>query len=246
MATDIDNRPVTDGLGSDPKAVEANVGTAGRILINTLDRAVSIQSSAIVRYVDFLREKNPDAGPAEIQEIIDKHFMRLSTGSGAGAGAAAAIPGIGFFTGAAAIGAESLVFLDAAAWYTMASAQLRGVDITEKERRKALILLALLGSKGTAIVDTLMLDLGSEKGLPSASTLARFSAPKLGEVNNRLMRTALKQVTKKFRRAWLGKIMPLGIGAILGTVANRKLAKNVITNSRESLGPVPASFTAGA
>ena len=86
----------------------------------------------------------------------------------------------------------------------------------------------------------------SARERPSASTLARFSAPKLGEVNNRLMRTALKQVTKKFRRAWLGKIMPLGIGAILGTVANRKLAKNVITNSRESLGPVPASFTAGA
>ncbi|WIM72654.1 hypothetical protein QP028_01490 [Corynebacterium suedekumii] len=246
MATDIDNRPVTDGLGSDPKAVEANVGPAGHILINTLDRAVSIQSSAIVRYVEFLREKNPDAGPAEIQEIIDKHFMRLSTGSGAGAGAAAAIPGIGFFTGAAAIGAESLVFLDAAAWYTMASAQLRGVDITEKERRKALILLALLGSEGYRDRRYAHARPGVREGLPSASTLARFSAPKLGEVNNHLMRTALKQVTKKFRRAWLGKIMPLGIGAILGTVANRKLAKNVITNSRESLGPVPASFAAGA
>ena len=32
--------------------------------------------------------------------------------------------------------------------------------------------------------------------------------------------------------------MPLGIGAVIGTVANRKLAKSVIANAQESLGPL--------
>ena len=82
------------------------------------------------------------------------------------------------------------------------------------------------------------------KGAPSISTVARFSAPKLAEVNNRLIRTAVKQLTKRFRKAWLGKMMPLGIGAVVGTIANRKLSKAVIANVRESLGMLPAQFPA--
>lgn len=242
--TETPEQTITDGIGSDPSALEANAGAAGKALIRALDKAVSLQSSAIEGYVDRLRRKNPDASPSEIQEMIDKHFLRIASGTGAGAGAAAAIPGIGFFTGAAAIAGESVVFLDAAAWYTMASAHLRGIDISEKERRKTLILVAVLGAKGTAVVDTFVGDIGKTKGAPSISTVARFSAPKLAEVNNRLIRTAVKQLTKRFRKAWLGKIMPLGIGAVVGTIANRKLSKAVIANVRESLGMLPAQFPA--
>jgi hypothetical protein len=38
--------------------------------------------------------------------------------------------------------------------------------------------------------------------------------------------------------------MPLGIGAVVGTIANRKLSKAVIANVRESLGMLPAQFPA--
>lgn len=234
--------PITDGLGSDPKAVEAKAGRAGRILMKALDRAVSVQSSSIEKYVDRLRRKNPEASPQEIQRILDRHFLTVAGGSGAGAGAAAAVPGIGFFTGAAAIAGESVLFLDEVAVYTIASAYLRGVDIRDPERRRALILLVLLGAKGSAIVDTVVGDLGKTKGLPTVATMSRFSAPTLGTLNNRLLRTALRQVTRKSRWAWLGKIMPLGIGAVAGTVANRRLAKRAIANARESLGTPPAHF----
>lgn len=243
QTTEAPEQAIVDGLGSDPRALEADASPAGRALIRALDKAVSVQSSAIENYVDRLRRKNPGASPAEIQELVDKHFLRIATGTGAGAGAAAAIPGVGFFMGAAAIGAESLVFLDAAAWYTLASAQLRGVDITDENRRRTLILVALLGAKGSAIVDTFVGDVGATKGVPTMTTVARFTAPKLTEMNNRLIRTALKYMTRKFRRAWFGKILPLGIGAVAGTVANRKLARSVIANVRESLGVVPARFT---
>ncbi|GAB3692690.1 hypothetical protein [Corynebacterium nasicanis] len=240
--TETPEQTITDGLSSDPHTLEAGAGPTGRALIRALDKAVSFQSSAITAYVDRLRRKNPDASPAEIQELIDKHFLRIATGTGAGAGAAAAIPGIGFFTGAAAIAGESVVFLDAAAWYTIASAHLRGVDVGNRDRRKALILVSLLGAKGSAVVDAFVGDVGMSKGLPTLSTVARFSAPRLTEVNNRLIRLALKNFSKRLRRVWLGKLMPLGIGAIAGTIANRKLTRAVIANTRESLGMVPASF----
>lgn len=240
------NQTITDGIGSDPEALARKTSPAGRALIKSLDRAVKMQASTIERYIDFLRSRNPEASPAEIQRLLDKHFRNLATGTGAGVGATAAVPGIGFFLGAAAISAESLVFLDAAAFYTVASAHLRGVDIRDPERRRALILVILLGSKGSAIADTLVGDLEGTKKLPSAAALSRFSAGRLTEVNSRLMRVALKQLTKKMGASWLGKMVPFGIGAVLGTIANRKLAGRVIANAQTSLGAPPANFTSPA
>lgn len=237
---------VTDGLGSDPAALEQNASKAGKILISALDRAAAIQAGTITRYIDFLRSRHPEASPAELQGMVDKHFLRLVSGSGGTVGAASALPGVGFIAGAAAISAESLLFLDAAAFYTMASAKIRGVDISNSERRRGLILLVLLGSKGTAIVDTIIGDTAGFAGLPSAASLARLSTTRMQTVNNRLLSTALKQAKKRIRVAWLGKLMPLGIGAAIGLFTNRKLAKRFINNARDSLGVLPAHFDSTA
>ncbi|MCZ9308980.1 hypothetical protein L8V23_04280 [Corynebacterium sp. c6VSa_13] len=110
--------------------VDTSRNPVGRALVAGLDRAVRIQGSTVENYLNRLREKNPGASTEELQSIVDKHFRYATIGSGAGAGGAAAIPGVGLFTGAAAIGAESLVFLDAAALYTVASASLRGILIS--------------------------------------------------------------------------------------------------------------------
>ena len=229
MATNTDS--ITDAVNSDPAALEQRAGASGRMLIKAVDRAAHMQSGAIVKYVEWLRAGNPDASPSEIQKMMDKHLKRLAMGSGAGAGAAAAIPGIGFVTGAAAVGAESLVFLDAATLYVMASAYLRGVDIHDEERRRALILVVLLGSAGTLIVDAAVGDLNKKNG-----------APRLKDVNSKLTAAAVKRMGKKFKAAWLGKLLPLGVGAVVGTFANRTLAHKVISNARTSLGPLPAEF----
>ena len=239
---------VLDALGSDPKTVEDNAGPAARVFIRALDRAVALQTGVIVKYVARLRRKNPEASPAQFQDKLDAHFRRLAAGSGAGVGAAAAIPGIGLLTGTAAIGAESLLFLDAAAFYTLASAHLRGVDVTDPQRRRALILVALLGSQGSAIVDTVVGDLSSASAaraakVPATSWIGRLSPVKLGGINSRLLKAALKRFSKRLTRGWVGKVMPLGIGAVIGTVANRKLAKDVIANTALSFGPAPRDFT---
>lgn len=213
-----------------------NQGASGKVLLRTLDKAAKMQSSAIVNYVEWLRSKNPDASPQQIQEKMDKQFKMLVTGTGAGAGGAAAVPGIGFITGAAAITAESLAFLDAAAFYTMASGYLRGGDVKDPERRKSLILVAITGSEGSALVDVTM---GASS---SVAAISRMSARNVSQVNSRLTKIALKQVTKRLKYSWFGKIMPLGIGVIVGTVANRKVANRVIENTNNSLGALPERF----
>ena len=231
---------IEEALREDPQQLEKDAGPLGRAFIGAVDKAVQLQTSTIRTYVDWLRRQNPDATPAEIQKLMDKHLKNTVTGTGAGVGAAAAVPGIGLFAGAAAVAGESVLFLDLAAFYAVASAYLRGEDISDPERRRALVLSLLMGTKGLAIVDAM---LGDDAGkIPGKSTLAKFSGPTLANTNNVLERIAMRSMRKTLRRAWLGKLMPLGIGAIAGTTANRKLADGVIGNVQSGLGAVPAGF----
>ncbi len=205
-------------------------------VLGALDKAVGVQAGTIVRYVDGVKMRSPNASLAERQEDIDGHFLNLVTGTGATAGGASAIPGIGFATGTAAIAGESVVFLEAAAWYILASANLHGIDIKDKELRRALVLMILSGSRGTAVVDTFFGEAGTvNAGMDSVQALSRFSMPTLQGVNARLARTFTKQVTKRFKWAWVSKLMPLGIGAVMGGIANRKLARVVIDNAHDQL-----------
>lgn len=231
---------IEEALREDPTQLEKDAGPLGRAFIGAVDKAVQLQTSTIRTYVDWLRRQNPDATPAEIQKLMDKHLKNTVTGTGAGVGAAAAVPGIGLFAGAAAVAGESVLFLDLAAFYAVASAYLRGEDIADPERRRTLVLSLLMGTKGLAIVDAM---LGDDAGkIPGKSTLAKFSGPTLANTNNVLERIATRSIRKTLRRAWLGKLMPLGIGAIAGTTANRKLADGVIDNVQSGLSAMPAAF----
>ena len=231
---------IDEALREDPAQLEKDAGPLGRAFIGAVDKAVQLQTSTIRTYVDWLRRQNPDATPAEIQKLMDKHLKNTVTGTGAGVGAAAAVPGIGLFSGAAAVAGESVLFLDLAAFYAVASAYLRGEDIADPERRRTLVLSLLMGTKGLAIVDAM---LGDDAGkIPGKSTLAKFSGPTLANTNSVLERIAMRSMRKTLRRAWLGKLMPLGIGAIAGTTANRKLADGVIDNVQSGLSAMPAAF----
>ena len=206
--------------------------------MDVLNKVVSVQSSVIIGYVDKLKKRNKNASAAKLQKLIDKHYLNIVSGTGAAAGASSAIPGIGLISGAAAIGAESLVFLEASAWYILASSHLRGDDIRDKEHRRTLVLMVLTGSQGSALVDTFIGDVGTLSGMTSAATLSRFSGPTLSGINGRLAKLFMKQATKKLKWAWVTKLLPMGVGAVLGTTANRKLARQVIDHASTQLSPL--------
>ncbi|MFC2447328.1 MAG: hypothetical protein ACFNVT_13210, partial [Corynebacterium matruchotii] len=77
---------VTDYVHSDPEALMQESGLVARWLVTGLDKAAKLQHKTIVKYVDRLKEKNPQATPAEIQAKLDKHFLLTITSTGAGAG----------------------------------------------------------------------------------------------------------------------------------------------------------------
>lgn len=226
---------------ADYAQLERDAGPIGKAFISAVDMAVHLQSGTIRNYVNWLRRQNPDASPAEIQKMMDAHLIKLVAGTGAGAGAAAAVPGVGLITGGAAVAGESVLFLNAAAFYAVASAYLRGEDVKDKQRRRGLVLMLLMGAKGVAIVDAVLGD--DAERVPGRATMAKFSGPTLMEANNILQRIAMRSMSKQMRRAWLGKLLPLGLGAVAGRTANKKLAEKLIDNVQSNLGATPAGFS---
>ena len=237
---------LTDAVGSDPKKLQEETGVAGRMLIKSLDTAMGWQTSLITGYVQQLHARNPRETPAQIQGRIDDHFLALVTGSGGAAGGAAVIPGVGFVTGLGAVALESVVFLEIAAWHTLASASLRGIDIGEVERRRSLVLVTLMGASGTALVAAAMGDEPLRKRAPAkdpaASLIARLGIPQLRGLNKALIKQAQKRIAKSARLAVIGKLMPMGIGAVVGAGANRKIGKTLLERARLALGPIPATW----
>lgn len=241
----IDRSVYTDIIGSDAKAIELDAGMAGKILIGTLDKAMGWQTSIITGYVNKIRRKHPDESPMQIQKRIDAHFIRLVTSSGGAAGGAAVIPGVGIIMGMGAIAVESVAFLEAASWHVLASAVVRGIDIEEKERRRSLILLSLTGSSGAALVQAALGGnevIASARQESSASMMRKVPLPKLGGINKQLLQIAQKRMMKSVKKASLGKLMPMGVGLVIGSTANRKMGRALVERVRGSLGPVPQTF----
>lgn len=235
---------VTDAVSSAPEALERDAGKLGSLLVRALDTAMSWQTSTINAYASRLHKQKPTESPAEIQKRIDSHYLAIVTGTGGAAGSASLIPGIGFFTGMAAVAGESILFLEASAWHTLASATLRGIDISQPERRRALILAAMSGASGTALVAAAFGEesLRKRAKAPASSVISSLGLPQLGLVNKFLFDQAKKRLMKNARLAVIGKLLPLGAGAVIGATANRKMGNSMIDGTRTSLGPLPQSW----
>ena len=192
-----------------------------------VDRSAKMQAPAIRSYVDKVTAKHADKSVGEKQLILDKHFTNLLTGTGAGTGGVAAVPGLGTLLSIGAIGGESLLVLEACGLYALASAHLHGIDIDDEEHRRAIVLLTVSGADNNEIVSALSQGstLASVKSLRGVTKAPRKELPM---INGALGKLALRRMRKTFAKGMFRKIMPFGIGVVLGVTANRSIAKTMI------------------
>lgn len=199
-----------------------------------VDRAASVQAPAIRSYVERVKSKHPDKSAAELQEVLDGQFKKVTVGSGAGTGGLAAMPGIGTLVSLAGIAGESVLILELCGFYTLASAELKGIDISSEAHRRALVLAAVSGLSGNELISALTAE-GSLKSITSLRGIKGASSRDLKVVNSALGRIAMKQVRKRFRGALVRKVMPFGIGALLGARENAKISDALVKQVRELL-----------
>jgi hypothetical protein len=227
---------VRDGADEDPSA-------AARVLSAILERSARVQAPAVKAYVDRLRSQRPNATPAEIVTRLEKHYLAAVMASGAAVGSAAAFPGIGTLTALSAVAGETVVFLEATSVFVLAVAEVHGIPADHKERRRALVLAVLVGEDSKhAIAD--LLGSGRTSGAWLSDGAATLPLPAVSQLNSRLVRFFVKKYTLKRGAMALGKMLPIGIGAVVGGVGNRLMGKKIIGNAQKAFGPPPPRWPA--
>ena len=212
--------------------------TAARALSQILERGTRVQAPAIEAYVQRLRRSHPDATPADIIARLEKHYLAAVMASGAAVGSTAAFPGIGTLAAIGAVAGETVIFLEATAVFVLALAQVHGIPADHREQRRALVLSVLVGDEGRRAVADLI---GPRRtsGAWLSETAASLPLPMLSQLNNRLLRYFVKRYALKRGTIALGKMLPMGAGAVIGGVGNRVTGKKIVANARNAFGPPP-------
>ena len=139
-----------------PATAGEDAGPSARVLSNLIETGTRVQAPAIQAYVDRLRRKFPDASPAELVTKLEKHYLAAVMASGAAVGSAALIPGVGTLVALSLIAGETALFLETTAVFILAVAEVHGISVTDRERRRTVVLGALAGDDGKHAVARLL------------------------------------------------------------------------------------------
>ena len=226
--------PLPATAGGRPKA-------SARALTQVIERSARIQGPAVEAYVARLRHAHPGASPAEIVTKLEKRYLSVVTASGVAVGAAATIPGIGTLSALSAAAAETVAFLEATALLVLSLAVVYGIPADHRERRRALVLAVLVGDNGKSAVAELI-GPGRTNGGWIAEGVATMPLSTMSRLNARLLKSWVKRYTVRKGALLFGKLLPVGIGALVGAIGNYLAGKKLLRNARNAFGTPPARW----
>ncbi|MEV0952701.1 hypothetical protein [Promicromonospora sp. NPDC050249] len=208
-------------------------------LDHLVDKAVTIPSTSIHKHVDKVRARNPDASPAEVIKLLEKEYMRVIQTTGTAVGAAAAIPAVGTAASVALSTSDVATFFASSAAFSLAVADVHGIEVQDVPRRRALLLATVLGDQGAQDVENAIGGSGVAWGKVLLTSMPRTT---LHKVNKALTHRFIQKQIAKQGSLLLGRILPFGVGAIVGWVGARALGHTVIAQSRVAFGAPPEHF----
>jgi len=213
-----------------------NTSRSGRstALERAIDKAISIPAARIEERVARMRRDRPGADAAELVEMAASRFRRDAGLSSGAVGASAAIPAISTGAAAALTVGQSAAFIASAVTYVLTVAEIQGVHVVDTERRRALVLSALLGKEGS---DAVQGQLGLSTMFWAAQVLMQMPLPSVKSINAHLIKRVAKRSAAKGGALALGRLLPFGIGAAIGWKGGRALANQVIEGAQAALGP---------
>lgn len=221
-----------------PATEATDVDSRATMLENALDRAVRIPSSTIHKHVDALRARNPEADPERIIALLGKEYVRVLEAAGGSVGAAATLPGIGTGVGVALTGADMATFFAASAAYSLGVADVHGIEVDDLARRRALLLASVLGDDGAAAVSAA----GNDPTSWGRALLAYMPTSTIRQVNRVLTGKFARRYLMRRSGVMIGRLLPFGVGAVVGVLGGRALGKTVIKQTQEAFGLPPSAF----
>ncbi|MGB8388091.1 hypothetical protein [Mycobacterium sp.] len=228
-----------------PKSAPAPVGdrpkASARALAQLIERSSRVHGPAAEAYVARLRRTYPGASPGEVVTRLEKHYLAALTASGAAVGSAATFPGFGTLTTLSAGAGETVFFIEATAVFVLAQAAVYDIPVDHRERHRALLLSVLVGDDSKRAIGELIGPARTNGGW-LAEGMASLPLPTLARLNTRMLKYFVKRYTVRRSALMFGKMLPVGIGAVVGGVGNRLVGKKIVGNARQAFGAPPARW----
>lgn len=210
-----------------------------RGLDDLLDAAVRVPSVKVHDYVDGVRRKHPQAAPADMMAILNRRYLVTVTGSGSAVGAVAAVPALGTGAALALTSGQVATFLGSSSLLALAVADLHGIAEDDVARRRAVLLTALLGPSGPQLLEQ---EIGVSTLTWGRALLTRVPLGTVQSVNRTLRRRVVATSTAKAGSIMAGRLLPFGVGAVIGYSSARVMGKSMIRGITSAFGPPPAQF----
>jgi hypothetical protein len=64
----------------------------------------------------------------------------------------------------------------------------------------------------------------------------------MGQIADRVKRSFIQRFARNTTTGAIGRIMPFGIGAVIGGTGSHLLGRKVVNSSRDAFGPAPTAF----
>lgn len=241
------NSRVTHGAGKLADKLVQKDGTVNPMAAKAISKLLSVQRPIVLAYVRSVRRRHPHATPAQMADILADHYKNLVTGGGAATGATAVIPGLGTGAALGVAAIETGAFLEGSALYAQSIAELHNLPVEDPARANALIMGLMLGNDGKDMVKKVVAQAQGEdvprRDAAWGAMITKQIPTQMVDMLTKQMRKAMfKRYARRSAGSLIGRILPFGIGAVVGAAVNRKMAGIVIENAQHAFGPAPAVF----
>jgi hypothetical protein len=211
-----------------------------------VDRMMAVQRPVVLAHIRMIRTRRPDASPDQVIRILERRYLAAVTVGGAAVGASAAIPAVGTGTALVLSGVETAGFLEASALFAQSVTEIHGIAVDDPERARTLVMALILGNAGQELIAQFAgqaAGRGSTRNaywgelLTSSLPNAAFSQIAVRIRNAFVRRFAVTQGTSV-----IGRLIPFGIGAVVGGGGNHLMGRNIVRSSQDAFGPAPLAF----
>ncbi|MGO1409785.1 MAG: hypothetical protein ACTHV2_15515 [Brachybacterium sp.] len=192
--------------------------------LSVIDAALRVQAPLAHSYVEKLREKHPEATDRQLLQHVTSRFIGLTTVTGAGIGGVAALPGLGTVAALGLTVGEGVSFAEACAFLTLAAADIHGVDMTDQNTRRLVLMGVLSGERGTEIIAKAM----GRQGLRWNAVFSGGGGFLPGLVSKQVSRYVRRRVMARTGGLWFVRLVPFGIGAVIGGLGARAVSRSVV------------------
>ena len=216
--------------------------------VRGFDKLLTTQRPVVLAHVRSIRKMHPDASPARVIQILERRYLAAITTGGAGVGVAAVFPGIGTAISLGLTGVETAGFLETTALFAQSVTEIHGIAVTDPDRARTVVMAMILGTSGAELVRNLTAQATGE-GVPRSRFWGDVIGRNLpqavvGQVADRMQKAFLRRFVHNTAAGAVGRLLPFGIGAVIGGTGNHLLGRKVVTSSRMAFGPSPATFPA--